>query len=110
MPDSGGLYLDVRPTGKRVWRMRYKFKGKENILTFGDYQLVTLKEARVKRDDARRTLVDKIDPAVQSKMEQIKASAPVFRDIALEFMAKKQYDYQVSSRKYSHSKLSACDR
>jgi hypothetical protein len=54
MKDDYGLYLDVRPTGKKVWRMRYLMKGKENIFTFGEYPLISLKEARLKRDEARK--------------------------------------------------------
>jgi hypothetical protein len=37
MKGDYGLYLDIRPTGKKVWRMRYWIKGKENIFTFGEY-------------------------------------------------------------------------
>lgn len=63
LKDENGLYLDVRTTGKKVWRMRYWFRSKENILTFGDYPLISLKEARIKRDEARKQLNDGLDPA-----------------------------------------------
>lgn len=61
--DENGLYLEVRTTGKKVWRMRYWFQSKENILTFGDHPLISLKEARIKRDEARKQLNDGVDPA-----------------------------------------------
>ena len=58
LPDGNGLYLDVRPTGKRVWRVKYKMTGKENTLTLGEYPLVTLRQAREKRDEARRLIIN----------------------------------------------------
>ena len=79
MKDANGLYLEIRPPGKKVWRMRYCSKGKENTLTFGDYPLVSLKEARQKRDAARRLIADKIDPAIERDTQKLEASAPRLR-------------------------------
>jgi integrase len=89
MKDNDGLYLEVRPTGKRVWRMRYWFKGKENILTFGDYPIVSLKEARGKRDEARKLLTDSINPSIHRDISKTRINEPTFGDLALEFMAMK---------------------
>jgi hypothetical protein len=79
LPDGRGLYLDIRPTCRRIWRMRYKIKEKENTLTFGEYPLISLKEARQKRDEARRLLLSNIDPTVQEELEREKSNAPTFR-------------------------------
>ncbi|MEK9209691.1 tyrosine-type recombinase/integrase [Sphingomonas sp. 2378] len=63
MADSGGLYLHVAPTGSKSWRMKFRFDGKEKLLTFGPYPEVKLSEARERRDEARRQIRDHIDPS-----------------------------------------------
>jgi predicted ATP-dependent endonuclease of OLD family len=92
MKDANGLYLEIRPSGKKVWRMRYWIRGKENTLTFGDYPLVSLKDARKKRDDARRLLAENVDPAVERDARKTEASAPTFADIATEWLGKKKIE------------------
>jgi len=61
--DAGGLYLHVTPSGRRTWRMKFRFAGKEKLLTFGAFPDVTLTEARDRRDAARRQLRDQVDPS-----------------------------------------------
>ena len=60
--DSGGLYLEVAPTGGKWWRFKYRYDGKEKRISFGVYPEVSLKRARDKRDEARALLADGIDP------------------------------------------------
>lgn len=60
--DGGGLYLLVRPTGSRLWRMKYRFDGKEKLLSFGRYPEVTLAEARLRRAEAKLALARGEDP------------------------------------------------
>lgn len=67
MSDAGGLFLLVSPTGNRSWRMKYRFGGKEKLLTFGSYPDVTLVKARENRETAKATLRDGRDPAVEKK-------------------------------------------
>ena len=50
MFDSGGLYLDVRPTGTKLWRVKYRFGEKEKLLALGIYPDVALAKARDRRD------------------------------------------------------------
>ena len=52
LSDGGGLYLLVQENGSRLWRMKYRFLGKEQLLSFGAYPLFSLAEARGKRDAA----------------------------------------------------------
>ena len=52
--DEKGLLLIVRPTGGKLWRLKYRFAGKEQQLTIGTYPEVGLKEARERRDAARK--------------------------------------------------------
>lgn len=52
--DEKGLYLEVRPNGSKWWRHKYRFAGKEKLLSHGLYPEVTLAEARAARDEGRR--------------------------------------------------------
>lgn len=63
LTDWQGLYLTVSTSGAKLWYFRYCFGGKENRLAFGAYPLVTLAEAREKRDAARKLLASGICPS-----------------------------------------------
>ena len=67
--DSQGLYLTVSTSGSKLWYFRYRFDGKENRLAFGAYPLVTLAEAREKRDAARKLLASAINPSQLRKTD-----------------------------------------
>ncbi len=73
LSDGGGLHLLVQPSGGKLWQMRYRYGGKENVLSFGSYPPVTLAKARQKRDEAKQLLIDKVDPAGQRRLDQIAA-------------------------------------
>lgn len=70
LPDAQGLYLLVTPTGFKGWRFKYRFAGKEKLLTFGAYPEISLKRARERRDEARRLLAEGIDPAMAKKQAE----------------------------------------
>lgn len=73
LADGGGMYLEVAPTGSRTWRMAYRQpNGKNTRLTFGTYPLMSLAEARSKRDEARKLRSEGTDPA-QAKREAKRA-------------------------------------
>lgn len=63
--DSGGLFVIVRPDGAKWWRFKYRFEGKEKLLSLGTYPTISLKEAREKRDEAKKSIANGIDPSVQ---------------------------------------------
>jgi len=87
--DDNGLYLEVKPSGLRSWKFRYKYLNKDKKLTFGNYPLISLKEARIKRDEARKMLLDNIDPSRQKKQERqnlITSHQNNFKAIALEWL------------------------
>lgn len=71
--DSGGLFLLVRTNGSRLWKLKYRFDGKEQALAFGPYPLVSLAEAREKRDVAKKLLLAGIDPSAQKKRDRANA-------------------------------------
>ncbi|HUX89885.1 MAG TPA: integrase arm-type DNA-binding domain-containing protein [Gallionellaceae bacterium] len=65
--DERGLFMIVTPTGGKWWRFRYKFADKEKLLSLGVYPDVGLKDARQRREDARKLLADGIDPGENRK-------------------------------------------
>lgn len=67
MADGGGLYLFVQPSGSRLWRMAYRFGGKQKTLAFGAYPYVTLGEARKRRTEAKTALAAGRDPGVKQR-------------------------------------------
>lgn len=89
LSDGGGLQLWVPPTGSRLWRLAYRFDGKQKLLALGIYPGVSLAEARQARDDAKRLLAKGIDP-LQAKKEAKTVAAPkdTFRTIAEEYLAR----------------------
>ena len=68
LADANGLCVEVRPSGARIWRYRYRFAGKANMLTIGDYPAVSLAEARAERDKVRTQLKKGMDPALVVKI------------------------------------------
>ena len=68
--DERGLFLIVTPAGGKWWRFRYSFDGKEKLLSLGVYPDVSLKEAREKRDEARKLIAQGIDPGAERKADK----------------------------------------
>lgn len=84
--DGGGLFLLIKPTGSRAWRLKYRFDGKEKLLGLGVYPDTSLKAARTKRDDARKLLAAGIDPGAQRKA--VKESRAAFAANSFEVVAR----------------------
>jgi len=87
--DSGGLYLEVTPRGGFYWRLKYRFAGKEKRLAFGVYPVVSLAEARHKRDEARMLLRAGDDPAAKKRSDRLRAQmagADSFEAVAREWL------------------------
>ncbi len=88
LADGGGLYLMVNTNGSKYWRMKYRFAGKEKKLSFGTYPDISLAQARTKRDEARKTLANDIDPGEVKKAKLLAQKLSVtntFEAIALEW-------------------------
>lgn len=89
--DERGLYLEVHPSGSKLWRLKYAHLGKDKRIALGRYPEVGLAEARRRRDDARAQLRDGIDPLAERKREKLLAvfnAANTFGDIAKEYIDK----------------------
>lgn len=87
LSDGGGLQFWVQPSGSRLWRLAYRYNGKQKVLALGTYPIVSLAEAREARDDAKRILSAGIDPSEQRKKDAREART-TFRDVAEEYVAK----------------------
>jgi integrase len=89
LTDERGLYLLLAPSGGRWWRFKYRYGGKEKLLSLGTYPDVALAKAREARDEARRALADGIDPSAarqQEKREKAEAAANDFESVAREWL------------------------
>jgi len=89
--DGGGLFLLVTPAGGKLWRLKYRFLGKEKLLAMGSYPEVTLSEARQRRDEARKLLAKGVDPGEVKRAQRvsaISAAAESFEVIAREWHTK----------------------
>jgi integrase len=74
LTDGNGLHLLVNTGGSKLWRLRYRFGGKQNMLSLGSFPEISLATARSKRDDARKLLAQGIDPSQQKKLDKIAAA------------------------------------
>ena len=73
--DGQGLFLQIKPNGSKLWRLKYRFKEKEKLFAIGKYPEVTLAEARKERDEARKMIfgMNPQDP-LEVKKEKIRES------------------------------------
>jgi len=89
--DGGGLYLEVAPSGGKWWRLKYRYGGKEKRLSLGVYPDVSLKDARERRDEARKLLANDIDPSEHRQAQKAAKedrAANSFEVVAREWHAK----------------------
>ena len=88
MADGGEMFMLVQPNGGKWWRLKYRFGGKEKLLSFGTYPELSLTDARARREEARKLLANGADPGAvkQTQKRQVKvAAANSFEAIAREY-------------------------
>jgi integrase len=95
--DGGGLYMYVTPSGSptsggMLWRMGYRFEGKQKTLSLGAYPAVSLKDARQKREDAKEQLAKGIDPGELKKA--VKAAIRAEVENSFEVVAREWHEKQ----------------
>ena len=93
LSDGGGLYLLVRPNGTKLWRLNYRYFEKHRTLAFGAWPEVTLADARLRREEAKRLLAAGTDPSHQQKVDAARArleEIETFKAVALEWVAKNE--------------------
>jgi integrase len=89
LSDERGLFLLLAPSGGRWWRYKYRFAGKERLLSLGTYPDVSLAKAREAREEARRLLAEGMDPSAarqQEKRAKAEASANDFETLARDWL------------------------
>ncbi len=101
MSDTAGLYLEVSPKGGKWWRLKYRYMGKEKRLSLGVYPDVSLKDARQRRDDARKLLANGIDPSENRKA--VKTSKAEQAESSFEVVAREWFANQSSAWSASHA-------
>lgn len=87
--DGAGLFLLVTPAGGRWWRLKFRLGGKEKLLSLGTYPTTGLKEARARREDARKLIAQGIDPGAQR--QAVKAAARADSEHAYEVIAREWF-------------------
>lgn len=95
LTDGHGLYALVNPNGTKLWRWKYRFQGREKLMSFGSYPEISIAEARAAHAEGRRTLAAGLDPMAEKKAQKAvgkaKFAAPVilnpFRNVAREWFA-----------------------
>ena len=75
LSDGGGLFLLVEPNGGKYWRLAYRFVGKQKTLALGVYPDVSLADARSRREDARKLLVNDTDPGAVKQAQKAAQTA-----------------------------------
>lgn len=101
LADGGGLYLEIVPTGSKLWRMKFRqANGKENRLSFGKYPEVSIAQARAQRDAARKLKADDVDPG-EAKRERARVAAEkaanTFEKLAREWHSNKLSTWREST-------------
>ena len=91
--DGGGLYIELSPAGGKLWRLKYRYGGKEKRLSLGTYPEISLVEARNRREEARKILANGGDPAEAKKAQKVAnaaQSANSFQVVAEEWLTMKR--------------------
>ncbi len=103
--DGGGMFLFVTTAGSPIWRLKYRFEGKERLYVIGEYPTVSLEVARRERDRVKHGLKGGEDPVVMrrvAKRETVDAIGTTFAAVAAEWLAKEKPGWSVSH--YTKSK------
>lgn len=74
LTDGQGMHLLINPNGSKYWRLQYRFDGKQKVLALGVYPMVSLSEARKKRDEAKKLVSLGLDPSEKKKADKIEQS------------------------------------
>lgn len=93
LADGGGMYLKVMPSGAQYWRMDFRFAGKRRTLAIGVYPIVTLAQARARRNEAHALIANNLDPVVEKRAAKRTvriASTNTFEALAREWLDKQK--------------------
>ena len=92
--DGGGLFIDVMPSGKKVFRLAYRSDGKQRTALIGEYPNVRLADARLRAAELKRSLRDGVDGTAADPTSPVTVSqtpaAPLWRDVAQDYLMLRQ--------------------
>jgi integrase len=88
LSDGQGLYLQVSPKGRKWWRFKYRFGGRENCLSVGTFPAVALKTARQRCLELRAQLAAGVDPAAERRLAKQRRAR---KDESFEVLAREWY-------------------
>lgn len=91
LSDGGGLHVLITPNGSKLWRLAYRYGGRQKLLAFGSYPSVSLADARSRRDAAKQLLASGTDPSAHAKVARAERAAKLaetFQSVADEFLKK----------------------
>ena len=103
LSDGDWLFVLIQPSGSKLWRLGYRFAGKQKLLALGVYPDVSLAQAREKRDQARKLLEKGIDPASQLSKRAKKQREHVQVENAFEAIAREWHENQRGKWSVSHA-------
>ena len=101
LSDGGGMYLLIQTTGGKLWRIDYRFDGKRKTLALGIYPDVSLSDARVRREQARKLLANGADPGETKKAQ--KAGVVALTENSFEIIAREWFIRHSPNWKENHS-------
>jgi Arm DNA-binding domain len=93
LSDGGGLQVWMAESGSKLWYLAYRFGGKQRKLAIGPYPRIGLKEARQRRDDAKRQIEAGVDPSLRKRLNKLSAAseqAATFEEVSAELLDKKR--------------------
>lgn len=97
LSDGGGLQLWIEPKGAKLWRLAYRFDGKQKKLAIGPYPAIDLRAARAKREEAKNLLREGKDPGAEKRLAKLTAAAS--RESTFEVLASDLRAQKVASGK-----------
>ena len=100
-PDGGGLYFYISPAGGTLWQMAYRFNGKQKTISFGEYPIIGLRDARDYTVDAKRLIYNGVDPLEQKKA--VKAAEIAETQNTFEAIARECHDKLKSKWSADHA-------
>lgn len=113
LADGGGMFVLVKPTGSKLWRLKYRYLGKEKVFSVGTYPLVSMAEARVIRDNVKKLLANGIDPTHHrrlTKQQKMEAGLNTFEAVARRWLAIKKIEDMHEARSIRRLELHAFPR
>lgn len=102
LSDYRGLCLEVKPSGVKAWRFRFKLNGKASMFALGDYPTVTLAEARERCEAARQLVKQGVNPAQQRQLDRVKQASDAeitFALVAREWLQTKDWEDVTKNRR-----------